>query len=131
MLTVPDMRDKIAFQCAGFGVGYLPVHMVRDEVNSGRLVVKQVLEPKAGAPVFIAWRTADNGKALRWFLKRLEDKITIAEREQVAKINSQIAEIKGDRDRSVAELGQRRTETEQRFDEILGRKIVQVIRSLA
>jgi DNA-binding transcriptional LysR family regulator len=74
VLTVPDMRDKIAFQCAGFGVGYLPVHMVRDEVATGRLVVKQVLEAKAGSQVFIAWRTADNGKALRWFLKRLEDK---------------------------------------------------------
>ena len=74
VLTVPDMHDKIAFQCAGFGVGYLPVHMVRDEVNGGRLVVKQVLEAKAGSPVFIAWRTADNGRALRWFLDRLEDK---------------------------------------------------------
>jgi DNA-binding transcriptional LysR family regulator len=74
VLTVPDMRDKIAFQCAGFGVGYLPVYRVRDEVAAGRLVVKQVLEPKAGSPVFIAWRTADRGKALRWFLDRLDDK---------------------------------------------------------
>lgn len=74
VLTVPDMRDKIAFQCAGFGVGYLPVHMTRAEVAAGKLVVKQVLEPKAGSQVFIAWRTADNGKALRWFLDRLDDK---------------------------------------------------------
>jgi len=73
VLTVPDMRDKIAFQCAGFGVGYLPLHMVRDEVKSGRLVAKQVVEPKPGAQVFVAWRTADNGKALRWFIDRLED----------------------------------------------------------
>jgi len=74
VLTVPDMRDKIAFQCAGFGVGYLPVHMTRVEVATGKLVVKRVLEPKPGAQVFIAWRTADNGKALRWFLNRLDDK---------------------------------------------------------
>ena len=67
------MRDKIAFQCAGFGVGYLPVHMVRAEVAAGKLVVKQVLEAKARGQVFIAWRTADNGKALRWFLERLKD----------------------------------------------------------
>ena len=73
VLTVPDMRDKIAFQCAGFGVGYLPVHMVRAEVAAGKLVVKQVLEAKARGQVFIAWRTADNGKALRWFLERLKD----------------------------------------------------------
>ncbi len=74
VLTVPDMRDKIEFQCAGVGVGYLPPHMTRAEVAAGKLVVKQVLEPKAGSPVFIAWRTADNGKALRWFLNRLDDK---------------------------------------------------------
>jgi DNA-binding transcriptional LysR family regulator len=73
VLTVPDMRDKIAFQCAGFGVGYLPVHMVRNEVAAGMLVVKQVLEPKSVGQVFIAWRTADNGKALRWFLERFKD----------------------------------------------------------
>jgi len=73
VLTVPDMRDKIAFQRAGFGVGYLPVHMVRAEVAAGMLVVKQVLEPKAVGQVFIAWRTADNGKALRWFLERFKD----------------------------------------------------------
>ncbi len=62
-------------------------------------------------------------------LKRLEDKITIAEREQVAKINSQIAEIKGDRDRSVAELGQRRTETEQRFDETIAEMLDPIIKA--
>ncbi len=73
VLTVADMRDKIEFQCAGFGVGYLPVHMVRAEVAAGKLVVKQVLEPKPGGQVFIAWRTADNGKALRWFLDHLRD----------------------------------------------------------
>jgi len=74
VLTVPDMRDKIAFQCAGFGVGYLPVHMTRTEVAAGKLLVKQVLETKAESQVFIAWRTADSGKALRWFLNRLDDR---------------------------------------------------------
>lgn len=74
VLTVPDMRYKIAFQRAGLGAGYLPVHMVRDEVAAGRLVVKQVLEPKPGVQGFIAWRTADKGKALRWFLDRIEDR---------------------------------------------------------
>ncbi len=73
VLTVPDMRHKIAFQCAGLGVGYLPVHMVRVELETGRLVVKQVLESKPGMMLLTAWRTADKGKALRWFLKELDD----------------------------------------------------------
>lgn len=71
VLTVPDMRCKIAFQRAGLGVGYLPVHMVREEMQSGRLVVKQTLEPKPGISLLIAWHSADRGKALRWFLDRL------------------------------------------------------------
>ena len=73
VLTVPDMRDKIAFQCAGLGVGYLPEHMTRAEVAAGRLVAKQVMESKPGAQALIAWRTADSGMALRWFLERFKD----------------------------------------------------------
>ncbi len=73
VLTVPDMRHKIAFQCAGLGVGYVPAHRVRAELASGHLVVKQVLESKPGMPLLIAWRTADKGKALRWFLDHLKD----------------------------------------------------------
>lgn len=74
VLTVPDMRSKILCQCAGFGVGYLPVNLVPAELKTRQLVVKQVLEPKPGAQLFIAWRTANRGKALKWFLGRLEDK---------------------------------------------------------
>ena len=78
VLTVPDMRSKIAFQCAGLGVGYLPVHMVREEMRSGRLVVKQALEAKPGISLLIAWRSADRGKALRWFLERIDDREFVA-----------------------------------------------------
>lgn len=74
VLTVPDIRYKIEFQRAGLGVGYLPVHLVRQEVESGQLVVKQTLEPKPGLSMFTAWRSADRGKALRWFINRLEDR---------------------------------------------------------
>ena len=73
VLTVPDLRHKIAFQRAGLGVGYVPAHMVRKELEAGQLVVKQVLESKPGVTLLTAWRTADKGKALRWFLKELED----------------------------------------------------------
>ena len=55
-------------------MGYLPVNLVPAELKTRQLVVKQVLEPKPGAQLFIAWRTANRGKALKWFLGRLEDK---------------------------------------------------------
>ena len=61
-------------------------------------------------------------------LKRLEEKITVAEREQVSRINTRIAEVKGERDRSVAELSQTRTQTEQRFDETIAEKLDPIIK---
>jgi DNA-binding transcriptional LysR family regulator len=73
VLTVPDMRSKIRFQCAGLGVGFLPLHLTRTDVQAGRLVIRQVVETRIGTPLFIAWRTAQRGKALAWFLERLED----------------------------------------------------------
>ena len=47
--------------------------MTRAEVAAGRLVAKQVMESKPGAQALIAWRTADSGMALRWFLERFKD----------------------------------------------------------
>jgi DNA-binding transcriptional LysR family regulator len=73
VLTVPNMRYKIAFQRAGLGVGYLPLHMTRADVAAGRLLIKQVVEPRPDLPLYVAWRTGERGKALAWLLKRLED----------------------------------------------------------
>jgi hypothetical protein len=42
-------------------------------VQAGRLLIRQVVETRIGTPLFIAWRTAQRGKALAWFLQRLED----------------------------------------------------------
>lgn len=73
VLTVPDMTCKIAFQRAGLGVGYLPLHMTREDLAAGRLVVKQVVEPKPSQPLYLAWRTSHKGKALEWWVERLGD----------------------------------------------------------
>ncbi len=62
-------------------------------------------------------------------LKRLEEKINVAEREQATKINAQIAEEKGGRDRSVAELNQQLAQIEQRYDELLAEKLDPVLKA--
>jgi DNA-binding transcriptional LysR family regulator len=74
VLTVPDMRHKIALQRFGIGVGYVPAHMVRADLETGQLMVKQVLESKPGMPLLVAWRTGNKGKALVWFLDQLENR---------------------------------------------------------
>ncbi len=62
-------------------------------------------------------------------LKRLEDKITITEREQASRINARIAEVKGDRDRHLAEMQTGKTQVEQTFDEVVAEKLDPIIQS--
>jgi len=72
-LNVPSMQAKVEAQVAGLGVGYLPAHLARPLVAAGRLVVKEVEETKPKAQLCVAWRPRGAGKALRWFLSRLEE----------------------------------------------------------
>lgn len=62
-------------------------------------------------------------------LNRLEEKITTTEREQATKINARIAEIKAARDRTLAELQNKRTGVEQRFDETVAEKLDPIIKA--
>lgn len=73
VLTLPDMRAKVAAQVAGLGVGFIPRNLGRPEVEAGRLVVRMVEEPKSDVPLLIAWRSGARGMALAWFIERLRD----------------------------------------------------------
>jgi DNA-directed RNA polymerase subunit beta' len=60
-------------------------------------------------------------------LKRLEEKITVTEREQASKINAKIAETKAGRDRDLAELQQRKTQLEEHYTETVAEKLEPII----
>lgn len=73
-LTVHDMRAKLEAQAMGLGVGFLPLKMAQKHVALGQLVIKEVVEARAAAPAYLAWRqrrNADMGKAQQWLLKQL------------------------------------------------------------
>ena len=72
VLTVPDLESKVAAQVAGLGCGYLPKFAALIEVGARRLTVKAVEGSKPEANYAYAWRTDNKGRALRWFLHRLE-----------------------------------------------------------
>ena len=74
VLTMPDIHHKISAQVAGLGVGYLPLSLTHELRESGKLVTKQVVETRHPAPMHLVWRTAQQGRALAWFLKRFEDR---------------------------------------------------------
>lgn len=78
-LTLPSLAAKRAAQVAGLGIGTLPWHLARPAVAAGELVVREVSEPPPRVPLSIAWRSAHRGKALRWWVRALEDETRRAE----------------------------------------------------
>ena len=80
VLTVPDMQHKLEAQLRGLGAGFLPEALTRPYVDTGRLVVKQLERAFRESPVSYAWRRPPGrereGRALRWWLERLEHPTT-------------------------------------------------------
>ena len=73
-LTVSTMQAKLEAQIQGLGVGYLPLTLARAALESGQLVRKQVEdESEKITRLSLAWRSRDTGKALKWWLARLEE----------------------------------------------------------
>ena len=70
-IRVPSMQSKIRAQCLGIGIGYLPKHLIRQELADGRLMAKSVELPRPEQTLYLAWRKDSQAKALAWFAKRL------------------------------------------------------------
>lgn len=78
-LSVPSLEAKAAALVAGLGVGFLPHWMADREVHAGRLVILEAEGNRAPVELQIAWRPGQEGRALHWFVKRLEDPLVVAE----------------------------------------------------
>ena len=81
VFTVATMSAKLEAQLRGLGGGFLPESMARAFIEAGRLVVKKVERPERVIRVSYAWRGAakpDQGRALQWWLQRLESPATRA-----------------------------------------------------
>jgi len=61
-------------------------------------------------------------------LQRLEDEISVSEREQAAGVNAKIAEVKTRRDHRLNELNQKKSVLEQGYDEYIAEQLDPVIR---
>lgn len=72
-ITVASVEKKIAMQMLGLGVGYLPIHRIEQELQTGQLVAMEVLPSQSRInSINIAWKKNNKGKALHWFIERLE-----------------------------------------------------------
>ena len=72
-VVVPTTERKIEAQKSGLGVGYLPLHRIQQEIESGELKIVQLKESREPLLISIAWRETSKGKALNWFIKRVKE----------------------------------------------------------
>lgn len=77
-LTVPDLRAKLTALMEGLGVGYFPRCFISREIAAGTLVEVQLENPKSPEYFYLAWHTRSKGRALAWWLERLDDPELIA-----------------------------------------------------
>ena len=70
-LAVGDMETKFHLQLAGLGFGFLPEPCARAAINAGLLIEKAVEEPKPDETFHLAWRTGEDGAALRWWINQM------------------------------------------------------------
>ena len=79
VLTVPSLEAKAAAHIAGLGVGYLPAWVAEREAQAGTLRILQTAGVRPEADLRVAWRPGREGRAHKWFVKRLEDPLVAAE----------------------------------------------------
>jgi len=73
VLTVPSLEAKCDALVAGLGVGFVPRWIAGREALAGRLRILEVQDPRRPGDLLVAWRPGQEGRALKWFVKRLED----------------------------------------------------------
>lgn len=71
-IYVPSIEHKIAAQCKGLGVGYLPHHRITEQLAQGQLVVLALDAARPPVEISVAWQRRNSGKALKWFVERLK-----------------------------------------------------------
>jgi DNA-binding transcriptional LysR family regulator len=71
IITLPDMHYKLQAHRQGIGVGSVPMHMIKQDLQEGRLVVRETAEGGHRVMFLYAWRSRQPGLGLNWFIDRL------------------------------------------------------------
>ena len=79
-MIVPSLQAKLAAQCYGLGVGYLPLYMVQPHLVRGELVARRTTALRQPAALNLGWRAGDEGRALSWFRNRIAGDTALRER---------------------------------------------------
>jgi DNA-binding transcriptional LysR family regulator len=71
-LTVAEAGLKLAAIVAGLGVGHVPRITADRLAAAGKLTIKRLAAPMPPVMRHLAWRADHEGKALAWFVRRLD-----------------------------------------------------------
>jgi DNA-binding transcriptional LysR family regulator len=71
VLSVPSITEKIHALCSGLGVGFLPAHRIQHLLEQGQLIALPVEDEIPAETLYMAWKTSNKGKVLRWFIDQL------------------------------------------------------------
>ncbi len=72
VMTVPTLEAKLAAQIKGLAAGTIPECLAAELLSRGELVQKEVLGMRNVTHFFLAWRSDETGKALRWWVDQLD-----------------------------------------------------------
>ncbi|KXI27120.1 LysR family transcriptional regulator [Paraglaciecola hydrolytica] len=75
VIRVSNMPSKIQAQIQGIGVGFLPLHLIKKELETGELIIKGCAIPRPPIPVYFAVEKGRAGKALEWFSQELKQQM--------------------------------------------------------
>ena len=70
-VRVANMQAKIDAQKQGLGIGFVPRHLVADELARGELIAKACDIPRSRIPLYLAWPKQNQGQALSWISEQL------------------------------------------------------------
>jgi DNA-binding transcriptional LysR family regulator len=80
VLTVDSMQSKLAAQLRGLGCGFLPLSIAQSFIDSKQLIPKRTSRPARVTKLSYGWRTptraAPVGRALSWWIARLQSDVT-------------------------------------------------------
>jgi DNA-binding transcriptional LysR family regulator len=71
VLSVPSITEKIHALCSGLGAGFLPAHRIQHLLEQGQLIALPVEDEIPAETLYMAWKTSNKGKVLRWFIDQL------------------------------------------------------------
>jgi DNA-binding transcriptional LysR family regulator len=73
-ITFSTMQLKKQAQMQGLGVGFFPYHLIKQDIQARRLIVKEVERTQPACQVYIGWNKIKMGNAHQWFIKQMSVK---------------------------------------------------------